>query len=30
MTGWFGRALAKLRPTQAQAEILSRLKFPCC
>lgn len=30
MKGWFSRLLARARPTQAQADILSRLKFPCC
>ncbi len=24
------RFLARLRPTKAQADVLSRIKFPCC
>lgn len=30
MTGWVRRLLCRLRPNPAQAEVLSRIKFPCC
>ncbi len=30
MRALFPRLVARLKPTKAQADVLSRIKFPCC